>query len=354
MTEAMNGMHAPSRMLSHQRSGHLRIAALFPSLLCTVALFAQQRIDGTFPFQTDTAKQYSIYVPSNYTPGTPHRLMLGLHPLNTARWNSISWCDTLIVFAETNGLLLVCPDGGADGAIDDPIDTAFTTALLDSMDAWYSIDHDKVYAMGFSWGGRTTYTYGLLRPQVFNGYLPIGAAITNLNEVNTTMQANSAGKPVYIVHGGSDSPSTRYTPILNALNANGAIVNSILMPGIGHTIDFPNRNAILGTAFQWIDSVNCAALMTAVQDVPSAMSTMRIVPNVIGKDRHARLELELKDSGSVVVEVLDAQGKVIRTFNARLSAGSGAAELDLHGLAPGGYLLNVRGAAVGSVRVVLE
>ncbi len=331
----------------------MRLYALLLLTFFTGALFAQQRVDGTFPFQTDTAKQYSIYVPTNYTPGTPHRLVLGLHPLNTARWNSISWCDTLIVFAETNGLLLVCPDGGPDGAIDDPIDTAFTTALLDSMDTWYSIDHDKVYAMGFSWGGRTTYTYGLLRPEVFRGYLPIGAAINSLTEVNTTMQANSAGKPVYLVHGGSDSPSTRYTPILNALNANGAIVNSILMAGIGHTIDFPNRNAILGTAFQWIDSVNCNALMTAVADLSSAALTMRVLPNVIGKERYARLDLVLKDSGSVFVGVVDAEGKTIRTFNERLAKGSGAVELDLHGIAPGSYLLDLRGAAVGTVRMVI-
>ncbi len=347
-------MNTPLYMAPQQRPGQLRIGALLLPLLISSTLPAQQRIDGTFPFQTDLVKQYSIYVPSSYTPGTPHRLMLGLHPLNTARWNSISWCDTLIVFAETNGLLLVCPDGGADGAIDDPIDTAFTTALLDSMDTWYSIDHDKVYVMGFSWGGRTTYTYGLLRPQVFRGYLPIGAAINGLAEVNTTMQAYSAGKPVYIVHGGSDSPSTRYTPILDALNANGAMVNSILMPGIGHTIDFPNRNAILGVAFQWIDSVNCAALMTAVRELPSTTPTLRIVPNIIGTDRHAQLEVVLTDNGSVTVDVLDGQGKAIRTFNAQLPKGSSTIELDLNGSAPGNYVLKVRGAAGGSLLVVLE
>jgi len=330
-----------------------RACALLLPLLSFSSLSAQQRVDGTFPFQTDTAKQYSIYLPSNYTPGTPHRLMLGLHPLNTARWNSISWCDTLIVFAETNGLLLVCPDGGADGAIDDPIDTAFTTALLDSMDTWYSIDHDKVYAMGFSWGGRTTYTYGLLRPQVFKGYLPIGAAINSLTEVNTTMQANSAGKPVYIVHGGSDSPSTHYTPVLNALNANGAIVNSILMPGIGHTIDFPNRNTILGTAFQWIDSVNCAGLMTGVLSLASASGSLRILPSVVSNERHAHLQFTGKETGTVVVELVNLNGRVAKTISAGAMKGSTVIDLDLHGLVVGTYMVRIQGAVDPSVRLVI-
>jgi len=79
-----------------------------------------------------------------------------------------------------------------------------------------------------------------------------------------------------------------------------------------------------------------------------------VVPNVIGKDRHARLELVLKHSGPVIVEVVDAQGKTTRTFNAQLPQGSGAVELELHGFAPGSYVLKVRGAAHGAVRVVLE
>lgn len=232
---------------------------LISSLLILLAWLpaqSQTRIDGNFSFQTNPAKGYSIYVPSGYNANTANTLMVGMHPLNTARWDAISWCDTLIDFAEMNGLLLVCPDGGANGSVVDPIDTAFTTALLDSMYNWYNIDQDRIYIMGFSFGGRGTYTYGLSNPNVFSGFLPIGAAITNTNEVNVNLQANSSCKPFYLVHGGNDSPNTRFYPIRTALMNNGAIVNSLLMPGVGHTIDFPNRNQILSTAFQWIDSVN--------------------------------------------------------------------------------------------------
>ena len=88
-------------------------------------------------------------------------MMLALHPLNTNRWDGEAWRDTLIDFAEANNLLVISPDGGSDGAIDDAIDTAFTTVMLDSMISWYNVDESNIYAMGFSWGGKTVYTYGL-------------------------------------------------------------------------------------------------------------------------------------------------------------------------------------------------
>ncbi|MEO6191241.1 MAG: hypothetical protein ABIO44_13735, partial [Saprospiraceae bacterium] len=109
-------------------------------LLNCTGLFSQVRIDSSFSFQSDPAKKYSLYIPSSYKVSHANRLMLALHPLNTSRWNGQSWCDTLVSFAQQNGLILVCPDGGLDGAINDPIDTAFTSALLDSMKFWYSID----------------------------------------------------------------------------------------------------------------------------------------------------------------------------------------------------------------------
>lgn len=236
-------------------------------LLLIVGFLAhsQQSIDGSFPFQTDPAKKYSIYIPSGYSAAEPSKLMLGLHPLNTMRWDAESWRDTLIAFAEETQVILLCPDGGSDGRIDDPIDTAFTSALLDSAHHWYTIDSAKQYVMGFSWGGLTTYTYGLRRTKVFSGFIPIGAAINGAQPISSFI-GNADGTPWYLVHGSQDSPGTRFLPLKDSLEAYGAILNDTLMPGIGHTIDFPNRNMILVNAFHWIDSVNCTVQDTTQED----------------------------------------------------------------------------------------
>lgn len=223
-------------------------------------VLSSQSIDGSFAFDTDPAKKYSIYIPSSYDEAIPNSMMLGFHPLNTNRWDAKAWRDTLIVFAEENGLLMVCPDGGPDGRVDDDIDTSFTSVLLDSMEIWYNIDQDEKYIMGFSWGGKTTYSYGLRRTNQFQGYLVIGAAIT-LNEVADIIP-NATKESFYLVHGSNDTPATRYEPLLAALDGSEACTNSLLMQGVGHTIDFPNRNQILSDAFQWIKDSNCESSNT--------------------------------------------------------------------------------------------
>ena len=274
----------------------------------TFSLFAQQRIDGNFSFQTDPAKKYSIYIPSGYDANTPHTLMLGLHPLNTNRWDAESWCDTLIIFAETNNLLLVCPDGGVDGKIDDPIDTAFTSVLLDSMEIWYNVNLEKVYAMGFSWGGKTVYTYGLNHINRFRGFMPIGVAI-NINEISG-VESNAAWHPFYIVHGGNDSPNIRFTPLKNAMENNDACVNAILLGGVGHTIDFPNRNQILTDAFQWIDSISCAE-STATIDFQKN-NDISIFPNPVAVNDFLQIEIPASWSGNINLEVVNMEGKSIQ------------------------------------------
>lgn len=277
--------------------------------------FAQQRIDASFTFQS-VNKLYSLYIPSGYNANTPHKLMLGLHPFNTSRWDGMSWCDTLVVFAEMNNLILVCPDGGVDGKIDDPIDTAFTTALLDSMELWYNIDADKMYVMGFSWGGKTVYSYGLYHYSRFGGFLPIGSAAGNTSEVNSIL-GNAQGMPVYIVHGQNDSPNSRFYPIRDSLTDNNAILNWILMPGIGHTIDFPNRNQILSVAYQWIDSVNCAVITTGPELTPA--TSWSVYPNPTNG------EFEVESLGFEVgeVQVFDLLGNlVLRTEESEIDLSS--------------------------------
>ena len=314
--------------------------------------------DGNFAFQTDPAKSYSLYIPSSYDANTPNKMMLGLHPFNTARWNGVSWCDTLINFAETNNLILVCPDGGADGKIDDAIDTAFTSTLLDSARLWYNVDTEKTYVMGFSWGARTTYTYGLNRPSVFGGYLPIGAAITNTNEVNASLQNNSTGKPVYILHGGNDSPNTRFYPVRTALINSGAIVNSLLQSGVGHTIDFPNRDAILTTAYNWIDSVNCANITVSTKEILENKILLEMFPNPITKNKGLSIKLTSKyKEQKAVLYVNNLQGKELKKTNIIIANGLNKIEKDVTNLPIGTYMISVKLNADNSVfskKVIIE
>ncbi len=316
---------------------------LLPLLLlicCSYFVQSQTRIDGAFSFQTDPAKKYSLYIPSGYDENVPHRLMIGFHPFNTSRWDAESWCDTLIVFAETNNLILACPDGGIDGAVDDPIDTAFTSVLIDSVYGWYNINSEKVYAMGFSVGGKTTYTYGLNHIWEFRGFIPIGAAVNGTSEVNAVIQ-NAEGKPFYLVHGANDAPSTRFTPIKTALENNNALVNSILMTGVGHTIDFPNRNQILTTAFEWVDSVNCS-LITSIDIKIAESFKLTLFPNPISKNQTLTLFSNDKISNSLVLKVSGTDGKTVATsFINSIEMGNNVLPITINNLEKGIYILQL-------------
>lgn len=308
-------------------------------VVCIGMLRGQQSVDGDFAFQSDPAKKYSLYIPTSYDADSAHRLMLALHPFNTNRWDAESWRDTLIAFAEMTQLILVCPDGGPDGQVDDAIDTAFTTALLDSVHTWYNVHPNKQYVMGFSWGGLTTYTYGLRRTHTFSGFMPIGAAINGSGPINAFVQ-NADSTPWYLVHGSNDAPNTRFTPLKQALENNGALVNDTLMPGIGHTIDFPDRNQILANAFFWIDSVNCTAAVsdtsdTAVTSAPQhVMNDLQLIQS--GKQFTIKAALDLKNPQ---IHLYSMNGSILTSQALRYSGNQWeSASLTLR---PGAYIVRV-------------
>ncbi len=273
---------------------HLLHALLF---LLSINIYGQSTIEGSFMVD-NTEKSYALYIPQDYDPTIANPMMLGLHPLNVNRWDAVSWRDTLVQFAESNKLLLVCPDGGPDGRVDDPIDTLFTSMLVDSIAQWYNIDEEEKYIMGFSWGGRTTYTYGLRRTPEFKGLLAIGAAV-DLSVIEDVLPM-AQDQAIYVLHGNQDAVGVRYTPIVNALEDNGACVETLLLTGVGHTIDFPDRNNLLTEAYNSLRNSNCG--LSSTSDTYNDKSEIYITPN--------------PNSGRFLVENLnDTQLSTIAIYN---------------------------------------
>lgn len=322
---------------------------IFCLCLLTLALISAQaqRVDGSFDFQGENGKKYSLFIPDSYDENKANPLMLCLHPFNPNRWDAEAWCDTLITFAQANGLILACPDGGADGRIDDPVDTAFTTVLLDSVRAWYNIDRVRTYAMGFSWGGKSVYTYGISRPAVFAGFMPVGAAINGLSEVDGILE-KAKDKPVYIIHGDRDAPGVRYTPLKDELTRLGARVEGVLMAGVGHTIDFPDRNSQLTKGFHWIDSVQLVTSLTRPIDRSFQVSALY-------SDGLLRLSVNaLKSSKTYQLELIDLHGRQILSRRVELTATPRSFPVR-QGLGAGIYILNLRsGTAMHSQRLRVE
>ena len=280
---------------------------------------AQARIDSSFSFQTDPAKAFAIYVPSAYSASVANKAMLAFHPWHATWGNSKTWCDILTDFAEENDLLLICPDGGSDGRVDDAIDKAFTTALLDSVRTWYTIDTDKVFAMGFSWGARATYTYGLANSETFAGFLTIGAFVNGTSQVGAALLAKAVNKPFYIMHGDSDATvnlQTGFFPIRDALINAGAIVNTLILEEVGHTINFPDRDQRLSDAFRWLDSTSTSLAVSVEDDeLPPVHQPGILRPNYPNPFRHSTIiTYAVRRSGRVQIRVYNVLGQLMRTM----------------------------------------
>ncbi|MEM9022209.1 MAG: hypothetical protein AAGB22_00610 [Bacteroidota bacterium] len=294
----------PKRLLIHF-SGCLLVVVL-ACLLPRVQ--AQLQVDSSLAFQGNPAKKYSLYVPSDYMPDRPYPLVVGLHPFNTERWNAASWRDTLQGWAEQHQLLLLCPDGDADGRIDDPIDTAFTRTMLDSMQHWFRVDTTRIFLMGFSWGGRATYAQALQHPHRYAGFIILGAATDTAALAGAYGQA--ADKPFYIIHGAQDRPDARFYPVRDSLVRQGAYVATRLLPDVGHTIDFPGRNKLLSRAWLWVDSVHQVLVDTVALAAVKA-GVMNRIPEVVSGGSTIWVEYMVTAPVEVRCQITDISGKEV-------------------------------------------
>lgn len=295
--------------------------SLFLLLIANDAI-GQERIDGSFAFQTDPAKKYGIYVPSTYVEGVPQKALIAFHPFHNVWGNSRTWCNILDDFAEANDLLMACPDGGADGQVDGAIDKAFTTALLDSLHQWYTIDPENTFVLGFSWGGRAAYTYGLTNVEKFAGFITIGVFMQGVFPVTNSMLENAVDKPFYIMHGDRDGVvnlQNGFFPIRDALTNAGALVESLILENVGHTIVFPNRDAILTEAFEWVQAksdslANLGSATNINEEAPVGVrhGLQQNYPNPF--DQNTTLPYDVAEASYVDLAVYDILGRRVRTL----------------------------------------
>ncbi len=225
-------------------------------LLC-IQVFAQYTTNGVYKLNGTPQKKYALYFPSSYVKGKSMPVVLAFHPLNSLRWDASSWRDELKDFAEANEVILICPDGGKDGRFDDLGDLDFSKRLVREMLIRYNIHPNCIHAMGYGQGANAALKMVARHMNFINGLLLIG---TNANVLNldTKAMSNSFNLPCYLIHGRNDNLKYKFYPLKKALNESGACVNTKLIKGIGHSIDFPNRLSLISEGIQWLMNVNCS------------------------------------------------------------------------------------------------
>ncbi|MEP6646602.1 MAG: PHB depolymerase family esterase [Saprospiraceae bacterium] len=204
----------------------LSVILLYLSVCFTVT--AQQTINGTITHD-NIQRQYILYVPASYIPGTPAPLVLNFHGYTSNAFEQMFYGDFRPI-ADTAGFLVVHPQGTVDqvgnthwnvgwgtSTVDD---VGFTRALIDSLSASFSIDQDRIYSTGMSNGGFFSY---LLACDLSDRIAAI-ASVTGSMDVNEPAVCHPEHPmPVMEIHGTSD-PTVPYagnflfSPIPSVIN----------------------------------------------------------------------------------------------------------------------------------------
>jgi polyhydroxybutyrate depolymerase len=209
------------------------------------------------------ARNYTVYVPSTYSPQVDAPLVVNLHGYTLNRGFQMTHSGMNAV-AEREGFLVAYPDAVNSDWFGPQDNIGFVDRLLDDVASQYSIDATKVYATGFSQGGMMSYLLSVERPYRFaaiasvSGPRPLAAPDVYLppaipatpSRPFPLLHIHGTGDPIVSYNGGT---STVGSLTLNFPPAE-RLVRDYVLNNQGNTTpiitDLPNTNTTDGTTVQ--------------------------------------------------------------------------------------------------------
>lgn len=185
----------------------MKILLLFLSI--STISFGQQTIYDTITHD-GLQRAFILYVPASYNAGNPAPLVFNFHGYTSNSQEQMFYGDFRPI-ADTAGFLLVHPMGTLDGS-NEPYwnsgwggtvdDIGFTSALIDTLAANYSVNLDRVFSTGMSNGGFMSYTLACS----LSDRIAAIASVTGTMNANQSLSCNSQHPmPVMEIHGTSDA-----------------------------------------------------------------------------------------------------------------------------------------------------
>lgn len=156
-------------------------------------------------------RNYRLYVPAVYDDATAAPLMFNLHGYTSDAFGQSLYANFNPI-ADTAGFLTVIPNGTLDAfglrhwncfnapgtGVDD---VAFLSALIDSIDAEYNIDLNRVYSTGMSNGGFMSHA---LACELSNRITAIASVTGSIDEDRIDYCDPQHNTPVMQIHGTDD------------------------------------------------------------------------------------------------------------------------------------------------------
>jgi len=174
--------------------------------------------------------EYSLVVPTRYTPNQLWPLVIGLHGGGGGTGSGAQHIQ-LLMSAYSQPVFIVCPtsvDLGDKFYWRNPKNESMLDLLVKELSKQFPIDPDKVYLTGYSMGGIGTYYLGTRNVDRYAGIAPGGGAWKGIYWPGTL------NTPTYIWHGKRDLRGKNFTDFPNAENATACLKEL----GTGYTHEF--------------------------------------------------------------------------------------------------------------------
>jgi len=231
-----------------------------------------QTINGTI-IHDGIVRTYKLYVPAIYSGNVPVPLLLNFHGY-TSNSNEQMFYGDFRNIADTANFLVVHPQGTLDntntthfnvgwgGSTVD--DVGFTEALIDSLSAAYSIDQNRIYAVGMSNGGFMSFR---LACELSSKIAAVGS-VTGSMTPSTLGNCNASHPmPIIQIHGTTD-PTVPYNgsavwtaSVTNILNHWATFNNCSPVPTV---VNVPNTNVLDGSTvekYTYENGDNCSEVV---------------------------------------------------------------------------------------------
>lgn len=179
-----------------------KMILLFGMVILTIAASAQQT--GLFTTSiswtnTDGSQTRSmkVYVPTNYNAGTAYSLVIGLHGLGDTPSNYIQGIAYFATNSYFGNVILACPDEGTASTswFSGDEDFKILSAVINKLSSTHNIDLNRVFAQGFSFGGKSVYLHGLDEADFLRGIIAYSPGFYSTADIN-----NNCTDPLHCQH----------------------------------------------------------------------------------------------------------------------------------------------------------
>tara|TARA_R110002050_G_scaffold109799_1_gene221371 strand:+ start:104560 stop:105510 length:951 start_codon:yes stop_codon:yes gene_type:complete len=196
------------------------------------------------------------FVPSTYDSSKNYPLVIGFR--GGPHTNAGQFRDQLAFFSDSINAIVVCPENADHFNNQEGLVKQLFRYAMDTILSEYSIDTNRVYLTGLSYGGRHAVIVAM---DTDNGPIPnlrgvIPFATGRNGELQPNYNAISQFAPACICIGGNDNQVFKdvATTLHTDIQTNNGISMLNEIPGIGHTVAFPTYPLEMMKCMNFIES----------------------------------------------------------------------------------------------------